>query len=312
MFLKRLHIGVMKVIKSYFLFFLIINLFFSGFSQAQDVSTLNYLKETKLYQKATAGDVKSMYKLGLIYYYGDGKHYFYSSEDGKDLPIVNFREAFYWFKKAAAKGHLDSLFHYALLNLEEAYGDFHLEELGATDEEGLSALRTAAEGGHTLAMYELFRFYMKQGDKEKGLYWEQRAAKAGHVPSQYSFYIGAFYSEEEDQQKEAVDWFLDFVYENRGKFGAYVMGHIAEAYLQGIGGLSQNPLKAYAWQSLFVKYYPACNDSESFRQELLLEYEKGLSPDEKKEALNLAKDLQRDIESRSQTRLQRLDFNCAD
>ena len=302
----------MKVIQSHFLFFLIINLFSSGFSQAQDISSLNYLKETKLYQKATAGDVESMYKLGIIYYYGDGKHYFYSSEDGKDLPIINFREAFYWFKKSAKRGHLDSLFHYALLNLEEAHGDFRLEELGATDEEGLSALRTATEGGHALAMYELSRFYMfREDNREEALYWEQRAAEAGHIPSQYSFYMGAFYSEDQDKQKEAVDWFLDFVYENTGKFGIYVMGHIAESYLRGLGELSPDSLKAYAWQSLFVKYYPACDDSESFRGELLSEYEVGLSSTDKRTALRLAEDIKKDIESRSQTKLKRLDFNCA-
>lgn len=282
-----------------------------GLAHAQNISTpdLDYLKETKLRQKADEGDMLSMYKLGLIYYYGDGKSYVYSSEDGKDIPLVNLREAFYWLKKASAEGHSDSLYHFGLLNLEEAQGDFRLEELGASEKEGLTALEAAAEGGHALAMYELSKIYL-ENDIKKGLYWERKAAEAGHTPSQYSIRMGAFHESDESAQKEAVHWFLSFVYKNTSRFGIYSMGHIAEAYFKGIGGLSPDPVKAYAWQSLFVEYYPACGDSEAFRGELLAEYGQSMSSDEKEEALKLAKSLKRDIESRSQTRLERLNFDC--
>ncbi len=285
-----------------------------GLSQAQSLSTpqLDYLKKTKLYQKAKEGDEFSMYRLGLVYYYGDGKNYFYSSEDGKDVPVVNFREAFYWLKKASAKGHLDSLYHFGLLNLEEAQGDFRLEELGASQQEGLTALREAAEGGHALAMYDLSRFYSGKDDMRQALFWERKAASAGHIPSQYSVSMGNFYSESQSGQNEAVEWFLDFVYKNTSRFGIYSMGHIAEAYLKGIGGLSQDPIRAYAWQSLFVKLYPSCQDNKAFREELLSEYGTGLSFDEIKEALRLAERIKEDIESRSQSRLKQLNFDCAD
>ena len=290
---------------------LLIQIFLVSPSKAQDLSTLDYLKGTQLYQKAKGGDERSMYKLGLIYYYGDGENYFYSSEDGRELPVINFREAFYWLKKAGASGHLDSLYHFGLLNLEEAQGDFQLKDLGADRQTGFTALKAAAEGGHVLAMNDLSRFYMgEENNMERALYWEQRAADAGHIPSQYSIRMGDFSSASAGKQEEAVEWFLDFVYKNTGKFGVYAIGHIAEAHLKGIGGLPRDLVKAYAWQSLFVKYYPACQDSESFRKGLLREYETDLSSDEKKKALNMAEDIKKDIESRSQTRLRRLDFHC--
>jgi len=51
------------------------------------LARLNHLKSTKLYQKASQEDVQSMYQLGLIYFYGDGKNFYYNSEDGKDEPV---------------------------------------------------------------------------------------------------------------------------------------------------------------------------------------------------------------------------------
>ena len=289
-------------------------LFAGWLAQAQNISApqLDYLKETKLRQKAAGGDIPSMYKLGMIYYYGDGKSYFYSSEDGRDIPVVNLREAFYWLKKASAGGHLDSLYHLGLLNLEEAQGDFRLAELGASQKEGLAALEAAAEGGHALAMYELSGFYFGENDMKQAFYWERKAAEAGHTPSQYSVRMGDFYEGDEGAQEEAVQWFADFVYKNTGRFGIYSMGHIAEAYLKGIGGLSPDPVKACAWQSLYVEHYPACDDSGAFRGELLSESCAGLSPNETKEALELAESFKRDIESRAGARLERLNFDCGD
>ena len=278
---------------------------------AQNFSTpeLDYLKSTELYQRASAGDLDSMYRLALIYRYGDGEHYIYSSEDGRDIPIVNLREAFHWFKKASSTGHLDALYHFAMLNLEESQGDFQLADLGASERQGFVSLEAAAQQGHVLAMSELHKYYLHINDMPKALYWEKQAADGGHVPSKYSFYTGDFYSPDSNKQKQALEWFLDFVYQDTGKFGAYVMGHIAEAYFSGIG-TSPDPIKAYAWESLYVEYYPSCDDTEAFRQELLAEYKGNLSDGGIQEALDLAKDIKRDIEERSGTRLARIDFDC--
>ena len=282
--------------------------------QAQSLLTpdLDYLKGTRLHAKAAGGDEEAMYKLGALYYYGDGKNYRYSPEDGRNIPVRNFKEAFFWFKKSAATGHLDSLYHFGLLNWEEAEGDWRLAELGASREKGLEALKEAAGGGHALAMFELSRFYRGEDRAKEADFWERKAADAGHLPSKYSVHMGGFLSGSGAAREEAVEWFLDFVYKKTGKFGAYAMGHIAEAYSKGIGGLSKDPVKAYAWQSLFVEHYPSCGDSESFRRELLSEYEGGLSSEDVKEALAQAETIKRDIESRSGARLRRPRLDCAD
>ena len=276
---------------------------------AQDTSQLDYLKSTELYQMATAGDVDSMYRLGLIYYYGDGENYFYSPEDGRDIPIVNLREAFYWFNRAASKGHLDALYHFAKMNLEEAEGDFQLADFGASKRQGFVSLESAARQGHVLAMYQLHKYYLDKNDMPKALYWEKQAADGGHVPSQYSFYTGEFFGEDSKKRKLAFEWFLNFIYQNTGKFGAYAMGHIADAYFYGIG-TSPDSTKSYAWASLYVEYYPSCQDTEAFRQRLLAEYRGDLSDEGIQEALDLAQDIKRDIEERSGTRLVRIDFDC--
>ena len=281
------------------------------FAQSLSTPQLDYLKTTNLYQRATAGDVDSMYRLALIYNYGDGKNYIYSSEDGRDIPVINLREAFYWLKKVSSSGHLDALYHFAMLNLEEAQGDFQLEELGANKQQGLLALKSAAQQGHVLAMSELHKFYLGENNMSEALYWEKQAAQGGHIPSQYSMSMGDFFSEDSNKQQKAVQWFLEFVYQDTGKFGTYVMGHIAEAYFRGIG-ITPDSIKAYAWQSLYVEYYPACQDTESFRQGLLAEYQEELSSEDIESALNLAQDIKREIETHSGTRLARLDFDCRD
>ncbi len=284
----------------------------AGISEAQSFSApqLDYLKGTRLYQNAEDGDAESIYKLGLIYYYGDGKSYVYSPEDGRDLPVVNLREAFRWLKKSSERRNPDALYHYGLLNLEQAAGEWRLRDLGASRQKGFDSLKAAAEAGHALAMFELSRFYFGEDNRAEALRYERQAAEAGHLPSKYSLSMGAFFSGDEKDQEEAVEWFLDFAYKNTGKFGIYAAGHIAEAYSRGIGGLSQNPIKAYAWQSLYVKHYPACDDSESHRQSLLDDYKGDLSPEDIKEALDLAGEIKSDIESRSGSRLRRIEMDC--
>ena len=277
---------------------------------AQEVSGgLDYLKSTPLYRQALQGDRDSIYRLCLIFYYGDGKDYIYSDEDGKHIPVRDLRQAFPHCQTSANNGNTDALYHFGLLNLRDPTGDFRLGELGADRQAGLRAIRSAAEQGHILAQAEM----AKLAENEREIIdWEDRAALGGHIPSQYSRNMRHFYQGNAEQQKRAVEWFLDFSRKNIGKFGIYAIGHIAEAYLLGKGGLQQSALRAYAYQSLFVRYYPSCQDSDSFRESLLAEYSErgGLNAQEIEAALDLARDIQQDIERRATARLQRPFSEC--
>ncbi|MGI9548670.1 MAG: tetratricopeptide repeat protein [Bdellovibrionales bacterium] len=266
-------------------------LLFSFYSQAFiDFSNLDYLEQTKLYQQALAGDVSSMHQLGLIYYYGDGKNYSYSSEDGRDIPIRDLKKAFIWFQKAAEQGNLDSIYHLALLHFRNPNGDFKLGEFGINQKEGFRLLIMAAEQNHVLAQVKLADLLLVK-DEKTSLYWQEQAAKNGHIPSQYHMAIHKFHHPNNVQdQKEAIDWFLDFVQNNQGKFAYYSMSHIARAYFRGLGGLEQDPIKAYAWHSLSLKYENNCS---SKNQDLLEDYR--LSPQDIQKALQLAKEIEQNI-----------------
>ena len=266
-------------------------LLFSCYSQALIFSNLDYLEQTKLYQRALAGDVSSMHQLGLIYYYGDGKNYTYSSEDGRDIPIRDLKKAFIWFQKAAEQGELDSIYHLALLHFRNPKGDFKLGEFGINHEEGFRLLTMAAEQNHVLAQVKLADLLLVT-DEKTSLYWQEQAAKNGHIPSQYHMALHKFHHPNNIQdQKEALDWFFDFVRKNQGKFAYYSMNHIARAYSGGLGGLEQDFIKAYAWDSLSLKYENYCSPSKN--QDLLEDYE--LNPEDVAKALQIAKDIEQSI-----------------
>ena len=295
------------LLKIFVLFFMI---FTSSISLAQlAIPELDYLKNTKLYKQAEKGDRSAMYNLCVIYFYGDGKSYRYSKEDGRDVPIFDLRSAFNWCKKAGDAGEEDAKYHFGMLNLLNPDGDFKLGQLGANKQTGLNIIRSLAQGGHTLAQVEMAK--QSQGESDI-LYWERQAAKGGHIPSKYNVAMSDFFSDNSAKQKTAVQWFLNFVYENIGKFGIYSIGHIAEAYQKGKGGLEQDYIKAYAWQSLYVEYYPSCQDTESFRASLLKDFkdEGQLSEQEIQRALDLAQKIKKDIESKAEAQLKRPYSTC--
>ena len=278
-------------------------------SLAQNVPELKYLETTELYRKAIEGDQDSAYRMCLIYYYGDGKSYRWSDEDGKQIPIRDLRQAFIFCQSAANGGNTDSLYHFALLNLLDPEGDFQLGRLGADRQTGLRALRLAAEQGHSLAQFEMTKWAREESEI---IYWEEQAARGGHIPSQYNMNMRSFFHEDSTKQGQAVEWFLSFSRQNIGKFGIYAIGHIATAYLRGQGGLEQNAIRAYAYQSLFVEYYPSCQDSDSFRQSLLAEFaaEGRLSGNDIAQALRLAQEIQDEIEREAGASLKRPYSTC--
>ena len=275
------------------------------------LSQLSYLESTRLYKQAEEGDVQAQYELALIYYYGDGRNEY---SDGE--PIKDFREAFKWFEKASASGHLDSIYHFALLNLRSLQGDFKLEELGASRQVAFQLLEQAAGLGHSLSQFELYQLLIGVDDTQSEI-WLQKAAQGGHIIAQYKLaFFYNFKGQNKEKEKKALSWFFDTVYTNQSRqHVVYSFDHISEAYARGMGGLEIDPVESYAWLFLYTQYYRSCGaDNESLGNELL-EGRSGhwnLNLDEKgrKEALQRAEEIKEEIERRSQRKLYPLSLSA--
>ncbi len=288
---------------------------------------LRYLENTNLYRKAQSGDVESMYKLGLIYYYGDGKNYMYDFEDGKDRPITLIRKAFYWFKKAAEAGHVDAIYHLAEINLKNPT-NIELRGLGTDQKTGFELMEIAAKRDHVLAQYELSLFYYdlswddRDGDDQKKAdYWQKKAAKNGHIVSQYEIARKDIDSTDEETREEALESFLHFVYNHRKykRFAIYAMMHISDYYRRDrfkdnttqvqVENPNKDLIKMYAWHRLYNFYYSSCDHSEEDRKDFLDDYDHLVTPEEREQGIDLSQELKRDIERKSGDKIKPIKFN---
>jgi TPR repeat protein len=122
-----------------------------------------------LLAKATAGDAKSQYKLGNMYYLGDGVRRDYS-------------QAEFWWRKAAvqrdpaAQFMLGGLYHFGQGVPQDAAQAF-------------AWVKKAADQGHTDAEFFIATCYT-QGwgvpkDDGQGMVWLRKAAEQGHFNSQF-------------------------------------------------------------------------------------------------------------------------------
>ena len=119
------------------------------------------LKESKAF--AEQGDIAAQFKLGLIYYKGQGVR-------------SDYQEALNWFKKAALQGHVLSQYNAGYMN----------EKGEGTPQDYIEAAkyyRQAAEQGNQLAQFNLGYMYEKgQGvlvDEVQALKWYNLAAVQG-------------------------------------------------------------------------------------------------------------------------------------
>ena len=146
--------------------------------------------ETKA--KAEAGNVISQFKLGMMYYNGEGV--------SQDL-----QEAAKWYRKAADQGYA-----YAQVSLGLMYynGEGVLENKG----EAVKWYRKAAGQGFALAQQGLGDMYsngegVTEDDKE-AVKWYRLAADQGNAPAQFN--LGLMYDNGEgvlEDDKEAVKWY---------------------------------------------------------------------------------------------------------
>ena len=152
---------------------------------------------------------------------------------------------------------------------EEVQSNVHQEESAVSGE--VRDLEQKAQEGNVDAQARLGEVYAKGGDGIKKSYkkaseWWEKAAQAGHMPSQYN--LGVLYSQEETGVKDyekAVKWFRKAA-EQGDMFAQY---NLAVKYAKG-QGVEQNYAHAVKW------WEKAAKQSNMFAQyNLGLKYLKG-------------------------------------
>jgi hypothetical protein len=125
--------------------------------------------DPSLLAKAKAGDAKSQYKLGNVYYLGDGVRRDYS-------------QAEFWYRKAAEQGDPDSQFMLG--------GLYHFGQGVPQDSaQAFAWVKKAADQGHTDAEFFISTCYSEgwgvPKDDVQGMVWLRKAAEQGHFNSQF-------------------------------------------------------------------------------------------------------------------------------
>lgn len=117
---------------------------------------------------ANAGNALAQYRLGMLYYHGQGVN-----EDEK--------MAIYWWKKAAEQGNVESMFQ---LGSAYLFGTQTAKFVPDPDREAAIWYFQAASAGHVEAQYHLgLLFLAGKGvveNRQESARWMQKAAAQGH------------------------------------------------------------------------------------------------------------------------------------
>lgn len=117
---------------------------------------------------ATAGNSLAQYRLGMMYYHGNGV-----PEDEK--------QAIFWWKKAAAQGYAEAMFQ---LGSAFLFGSQTARFVPDPDREAATWYFQAASAGHAEAQYHLgLLFLAGKGvidNREEAARWLRKAASQGH------------------------------------------------------------------------------------------------------------------------------------
>jgi len=117
---------------------------------------------------ANAGNALAQYRLGMLYYHGQGV-----AEDEK--------MAIYWWKKAAAQGNVESMFQ---LGSAFLFGSQTAKFVPDPDREAAMWYFQAASAGHTEAQYHLALLFLAgkgvEENRQESARWMQKAAAQGH------------------------------------------------------------------------------------------------------------------------------------
>ena len=117
---------------------------------------------------AKDGNQLAQYRLGTMYYNGTGV-----TEDEK--------QAIYWWKKAAASGHADSMYQ---LGTAFLYGSHAAKIVPDPDREAAIWYFQAASAGHVEAQYHLGLLFLAGkgvvSSQSESARWLRKAAEAGH------------------------------------------------------------------------------------------------------------------------------------
>lgn len=126
---------------------------------------------------ANSGNVLAQYRLGMIYYHGQGV--------GEDENL-----AIYWWKKAAAQGNAESMFQ---LGSAYLYGSQTAKMVADPDREAATWYFQAASAGHAEAQYHLgLLFLAGKGvidSRQEAARWFQKAAAQGHAEAKQALSI---------------------------------------------------------------------------------------------------------------------------
>ena len=185
-----------------------------------------YAEAFKIYQSLSDKNPQVQYKLGNMYYYGEGVK-------------QDYQEALKWYRIAAEQGHVEA---------QKRLGDMYNfgSDIKEDFQEAFKWYKKAAEQGHVEAQKWLGHLYsfgsgIKQ-DSQEGFKWYKKAAEQGDADSQTiiaaAYYSGA--SVVNQNSKEAFFWFKKAA--EQGKIGL----HLALMYFSG-DGVKRDHQEAIKW-----------------------------------------------------------------
>ena len=127
---------------------------------AHDEGTDRRFPISEMLQMANSGDPSAQCAMGDYY--------------NVEEPHADFREAFSWYKKAAAQNHAQALFN---------LGNFYALGGGVVEKDmvkSIAALEESASQGYLEAMMHLGQLYTINDMYDKAFVWLEKADKLGH------------------------------------------------------------------------------------------------------------------------------------
>ena len=142
-----------------------------------------------LAERAERGDHEAQYKLGMMYYEGDGVW-------------LDYEKAVFWLKTAGEAGQVE-----AQLQLCSMY--YSGEGVPQDKEQAFSWLEKAAEQGSAEAQYRLAGRYLKRPNVQKAILWCRKAAEQNYPEAQKL--LGDLYRDSGDKRQS------EYWYKQAGK-----------------------------------------------------------------------------------------------